>query len=160
VLTSARNRGQLARVAGAVSEAGRRAVAEPADARDTDALAGLAEAAYDEFGRLDVVVNNVGGTVPNTLLDTDVAHLEDAFRFNVGTAHALTRAAVPLMLRDAGDPDRQKSVVAISSVMARTAARGYLAYGTAKATLSHWTRLAATDLSPRIRVNGSRWGRC
>jgi 7-alpha-hydroxysteroid dehydrogenase len=96
----------------------------------------------------------VGGTVPNTFLDTDVAYLEDAFRFNVGTAHALTRAAVPLMLRDAGDPDRQKSVVAISSVMGRTAARGYLAYGTAKAALPHWTRLAATDLSPRIRVNG------
>src|SRR3546814_6125010 len=45
------------------------------------------------------------------------------------------------------------SVVGISSMMGRTAGRGYLAYGTAKAGLSHWTRLAAQDLEPRIRVN-------
>ncbi|WP_278257526.1 SDR family oxidoreductase [Nocardioides convexus] len=39
-------------------------------------------------------------------------------------------------------------------MMGRTAARGYLAYGVAKAALAHWTRLAATDLAPGIRVNG------
>jgi 7-alpha-hydroxysteroid dehydrogenase len=38
--------------------------------------------------------------------------------------------------------------------MGRTADRGFLAYGTAKAALAHWSRLAATDLAPRIRVNG------
>jgi 7-alpha-hydroxysteroid dehydrogenase len=38
-------------------------------------------------------------------------------------------------------------------VMGRVAGRGFAAYGTAKAALAHYTRLAATDLSPRIRVN-------
>ena len=38
--------------------------------------------------------------------------------------------------------------------MGRLAGRGYLAYGTAKAALAHWTRLAARDLDPHIRVNG------
>ena len=37
--------------------------------------------------------------------------------------------------------------------MGRVAGRGYLAYGTAKAALAHYTRLAAQDLSPSIRVN-------
>ena len=32
--------------------------------------------------------------------------------------------------------------------------RGFIAYGTAKAALAHWTKMAAQDLSPRIRVNG------
>ena len=45
------------------------------------------------------------------------------------------------------------AVVGISSMMGRTAGRGFVAYGTAKAGLSHWTRLAAQDLAPRIRVN-------
>ena len=45
------------------------------------------------------------------------------------------------------------SIVNISSVMGRTAGRGYLAYGTVKAALAHYTRLAAKDLAPRIRVN-------
>ena len=37
--------------------------------------------------------------------------------------------------------------------MGRVAGRGYLAYGTAKAALAHYTRLAAEDLAPTIRVN-------
>ena len=44
-------------------------------------------------------------------------------------------------------------MVNISSAMGRTQARGFVAYGTAKAALAHYTRLAATDLAPRIRVN-------
>lgn len=150
VVLSARHEEQLRAVADEVEGAGRRALVIPADLRDLDAAAGLAQAAYDAFGRLDVVVNNVGGTIPNAFLDTDPAYLEEAFHFNVSTAHALTRAAVPLML--AGDAPGG-SVVNISSVMGRVSGRGYLAYGTAKAALAHWTRLAALDLSPRIRVN-------
>jgi 7-alpha-hydroxysteroid dehydrogenase len=45
------------------------------------------------------------------------------------------------------------AIVNISSVMGRVAGRGYAAYGTAKAALAHYTRLAAADLAPRIRVN-------
>jgi 7-alpha-hydroxysteroid dehydrogenase len=76
----------------------------------------------------------------------------------VSTAHALSLAAVPLMLKglDGLDPGEgpQKSIVNISSMMGRASGRGYLAYGTAKAALAHWARLAAADLAPRIRVNG------
>jgi 7-alpha-hydroxysteroid dehydrogenase len=64
------------------------------------------------------------------------------------TAHTLTRAAVPRMLEGGGG-----AVVNISSTMGRVSGRGYLAYGTAKAALSHYTRLAARDLAPRVRVN-------
>ncbi len=152
VLISARTEKQLGRVAEQVEQAGRRALVVPADLSDLDAVAGLAQAAFDEFGRLDTVVNNVGGTFPNAFLDTSNEFLEEAFSFNVTTAHALTRAAVPLMLQS-GDGG-QKSVVTISSMMGRTADRGFLAYGTAKAALAHWTKMAARDLAPRIRVNG------
>jgi 7-alpha-hydroxysteroid dehydrogenase len=154
VAISARHEKQLRAVAEEIAKTGRRAHVVPADLMDLVAAAGLAQEAYDAFGRLDVVVNNVGGTIPNSFMDTDTAYLEEAFHFNVATAHALTRAAVPLMLRErpAGD-EPGGSVVNISSVMGRVSGRGYLAYGTAKAALAHWTRLAALDLSPRIRVN-------
>jgi 7-alpha-hydroxysteroid dehydrogenase len=156
VVISSRTEDQLEAVAGRIRTAGRRALVVPANLAHTEAVAGLAQAAYDEFGRLDLVLNNVGGTIPNAFLDTDVAYLDEAFHFNVSTAHALTRAAVPLMLASLGEPEehRQKSVVSISSMMGRSAGRGYLAYGTAKAALAHWSRLAATDLAPSIRVNG------
>ena len=148
VVISARHSSQLRAVADEVEEVGRRALVVKADLNDLDAVAGLADAAREEFGRLDIVVNNVGGTIPNALMDTDAAYLEEAFHFNVSTAHALTRAAVPLLLEAGGG-----SIVNITSVVGRLAARGYLAYGTAKAALAHYTRLAAHDLSPSIRVN-------
>jgi 7-alpha-hydroxysteroid dehydrogenase len=157
VVLSSRTESQLAEVAAQVEALGRRALVVPADLSDLDQVAALAQRAYDELGRLDVVVNNVGGTIPNAFLDTTPDYLEEAFRFNVSTAHALSRAAVPLMLANAsqdGDgPARAGSIVNISSVMGRVAGRGYLAYGTAKAALSHWTRLAARDLDPHITVN-------
>ena len=151
VLISARTAAQLDEVAARVRDAGRRCVVVPADLSDLEAVAGLAQTAYDELGRLDTVVNNVGGTFPTAFLDTSTDFLEEAFHFNVATAHALSRAAVPLMLRS---PDGEQSIVTISSMMGRTADRGFIAYGTAKAALAHWTRMAAQDLAPRIRVNG------
>ena len=150
VVISARHSSQLAEVAQQVEAAGRRALVVKADLSDLEQIEALAQAAYDEFGRLDIVVNNVGGTIPNAFLDTDPAYLEEAFRWNVSTAHALTRAAVPLMLT--GD-DPGGTIVNISSVMGRVSGRGYLAYGVAKAALTHWTRLSSKDLAPLIRVN-------
>ena len=149
VLISARTEDQLAKVAREIEAAGRRAVIVPADLSDLDAAAGLAEAAAEAFGRLDIVVNNVGGALPRPFLATKPRHLADAFQFNVGIAHRLTQAAVPCLLAGQG----QGAVINISSVMGRVAGRGYLAYGTAKAALAHYTRLAAADLAPRIRVN-------
>ncbi|HVN50522.1 MAG TPA: SDR family oxidoreductase [Acidimicrobiales bacterium] len=148
VVISSRTESQLAEVAARIEAAGRRAEIVPADLSDLDLVAGLADIAHDRFGRVDVVVNNVGGTIPNAFMDTSDRYLEEAFHWNVTTAHALTRAAVPHLLEHGGG-----AVVNISSVMGRVSGRGYLAYGTAKAALSHYTRLAARDLAPRIRVN-------
>ncbi len=148
VLISSRTESQLVEVAKRIEEVGRKALVVPADLSKLDQVADLAQRAFDELGRLDVVVNNVGGTIPNAFLDTSTDYLEDAFRFNVSTAHALTRAAVPVMLENGAG-----AIVNISSTMARVSGRGYLAYGTAKAALSHYTRLAARDLAPKIRVN-------
>lgn len=152
VVIAARTATDLAKVAARVEASGRRARVIATDLSDVDEAAGLATAAHDTFGRLDIVVNNVGGAYPRPFLDTDPKFLEQAFRFNVSTAHALTRAAVPLMPATGG------AVVNISSVMGRVAGRGYLAYGTAKAALSHYTELAAYDLAPRVRVNAIEVG--
>jgi len=161
VVISARSANQLAKVAAQVEAAGRRALVIPADLSDLDAAAGLASAAADAFGRLDIVVNNVGGAMPRPFPATKPRHLEAAFHFNVAVAHALTQAAIPYLLAaagegvpaGAGEGVPASAVINISSAVGRTAGRGYLAYGTAKAALAHYTRLAAADLAPRIRVN-------
>ncbi|MGA2520535.1 MAG: SDR family oxidoreductase [Acidimicrobiales bacterium] len=148
VVITARTESQLGEVAARIEAAGRRAAVVPADLSDLDIMAQLVEVATATFGRLDVVVNNHGGWMPRPLLEVSPGHLERAFRYNVGSAHALIRAAVPVMLDGDGG-----AVVNISSMAGRVAPRGFTAYGTAKAALSHYTRLAAAELAPRIRVN-------
>jgi len=148
VVISARTAKQLDAVAAQVEAAGRRAVPVPANLNDLDSVAALVDRAREAFGRLDLVVNNVGGTMPQAFMDTTATIMEDAFHFNVATAHTLLHEAVPLMLEHGGG-----SAVNISSAMGRLAGRGFVAYGTAKGALAHYTRLSAMDLAPRIRVN-------
>jgi 7-alpha-hydroxysteroid dehydrogenase len=147
VVVSSRTEDQLRKVAADIEATGRRALVVASDLSDPEAAAALAARAMDAFGRLDIVVNNLGGAMPRAFMDTKPHHLENAFQFNVSGTHALTRAAVPHLLEHGG------SVVNISSVMGRITGRGFLAYGTAKAALAHYTRLAALDLAPKIRVN-------
>ncbi|MCV7150817.1 SDR family oxidoreductase [Mycolicibacterium pyrenivorans] len=149
VVIAARTRSQLEEVAAQIGATGRRAHVVVADLARPDDTATLADQAVEAFGKLDIVVNNVGGTMPNALLSTSTKDMRDAFTFNVATAHALTTAAVPLMLEHSGGG----SVINITSTMGRLAGRGFAAYGTAKAALAHYTRLSALDLAPRIRVN-------
>lgn len=149
VVIAARTRSQLEEVAAQVAAVGRRAHVVVADLAHPESTATLAAEAVEAFGKLDIVVNNVGGTMPGPLLDTSTKDLKDAFTFNVGTAHALTVAAVPLMLEHSGGG----SIINITSTMGRLSGRAFAAYGTAKGALAHYTRLSALDLCPRIRVN-------
>ncbi|HBX79388.1 MAG TPA: short chain dehydrogenase [Acidimicrobiaceae bacterium] len=148
LVISARSPEELDQVRLAVEECGRRAVVVPADLSDLDQIPQLVGAAKSEFGRCDIVVNNVGGSFPRPLLETSAAMFEKAFHFNVTTALELSKAAIPLMLEGDGG-----SIVNISSVIGRLTDRGFAAYGTAKAAMSHLTRLMATECAPRIRVN-------
>jgi 7-alpha-hydroxysteroid dehydrogenase len=148
VVLTARTKEQLDEVADRVRGFGRRATVVPCDVSDTGSLTGLVERALSEHGRLDIVVNNAGGNMPAAFLDTTEQTLEGAFHFNVTTAFTLSKLAVPHLLNGDGG-----AIVNISSAMGRLSDRGYVAYGTAKAALSHMTRLMAADLAPRIRVN-------
>jgi 7-alpha-hydroxysteroid dehydrogenase len=150
IVLAARTEEQLRTVAEGVKARGRRAVVVAGDLTDVELMGSLAHTARAELGRLDIVVNNLGGTMPRPLLDTSPRALEEAFHFNVGAGHALVRAAVPLMLEGEGPGG---AIVNVSSVMGHVGARGYLAYGTVKGALEQYTRLAARDLAPRIRVN-------
>ena len=148
VVLAARTKEQLDDVAAQIAERGRRGVVVPCDVSDTANLEELVQRAIDELGRVDVVVNNAGGSMPQPFLDTSERSFEKAFHFNVTTAFTLSKLAVPRMLDGDGG-----SIVNISSAMGRLTDRGFVAYGTAKGALTHMTRLLAADLAPRIRVN-------
>jgi 7-alpha-hydroxysteroid dehydrogenase len=147
VAITARTPDQLEGVADEVRALGRRALVFPADVNELDRLEAFAAATVEELGGIDVVINNAGGSMPRPFLDTTPGFLERSFHFNVTTAFALTKAATPQLLERGG------AVVNISSAIGRLRDRGFVAYGTAKAALTHMTRLLAADLAPKVRVN-------
>jgi 7-alpha-hydroxysteroid dehydrogenase len=148
VAIGARSADQLADVAAQVEALGRRAVVVAGDLGTRAGMAELVDAAVAGLGRVDIVVNNAGGTMPQSFMDTTERAFDEALRWNVTTAFNLTQLAVPHMLAAGGG-----SVINIASVAGSFSSRGFAAYGTAKGALLKLTRHLATDLSPRIRVN-------
>jgi 7-alpha-hydroxysteroid dehydrogenase len=148
IVLTARTKDQLDEVAADVRAVGREALVIPADVNDNDVLQDIVARTVAELGRIDVVVNNAGGTMPRPFLDTSPGFFERSFHFNVTTAFVLSKAATPHLLATG-----EGAIVNISSAIGRLRDRGFVAYGTAKAALSHMTRLTAADLAPKVRVN-------
>jgi 7-alpha-hydroxysteroid dehydrogenase len=148
VVCAARTAEQIDAVAAGVRGFGRRALAVPCDVNDRAQLDALVARALEEFGRIDVLVNNAGGYPPRPALQTSERGFEEAFRFNVTSAFVLSRLVVRHMLDADGG-----TVLNISSAAGRLVQPGFVAYGTAKAALSFMTRLLAAEFAPRVRVN-------
>jgi 7-alpha-hydroxysteroid dehydrogenase len=147
VALAARSQDQLEAVAEEIRKLGRKALVVPCNAAKTENLAAFAQQAMDTFGRIDIVINNVGGSMPKPFLETSEQDFSGAFHFNVTTAFALSKAAVPFM------QERGGAIVNISSSIGQMTGKGFAAYGTAKAAMTHFTKLLAEDLAPKIRVN-------
>jgi 7-alpha-hydroxysteroid dehydrogenase len=144
----ARTESQLDEVASGIESLGRRAIVFVEDVNDLNVLARVVDGTIREFGRLDVLVNNAGGSASPAFLDTRAEHLEAAFHFNVTVTFELSRLSVPHMLRGG-----YGSIVNIGSNAGTKLLRGSLVHGTTKAAINHMTRLMAADLAPRVRVN-------
>ncbi|MEM9694379.1 MAG: glucose 1-dehydrogenase [Myxococcota bacterium] len=148
VVVAARRATTLDEVVSALDERGATGLAVPTDVNEGEQLDALVARTKETFGRIDVVVNNAGGTPPLIALQTTDEQFDAAFHFNVTTAFGLSRRALPTMLEGDGG-----SVVNISSAMSHLVDSGFASYGTAKAALNHMTRLMACEFAPKVRFN-------
>jgi 7-alpha-hydroxysteroid dehydrogenase len=148
VVVSARTAADVEQVAASVRERGRRGVAVPGDVNDFGFLAELVDRTVGELGRLDIVVNNAGGSVSRPFMDTTADDLAKSFHFNVLAPFELSRLAVPHLLAQGGG-----SIINIGSVAGQKATRGSLTHSLTKSALGQLTKLMAAELAPRVRVN-------
>jgi 7-alpha-hydroxysteroid dehydrogenase len=148
VVCAARSETEIEAVAAEARRFGGRALAVATDVTDPAQLENVTRRTMEEFGRIDLLVNNAGGFPPMPFLDTDLPSWEWCFKFNLNSAFVLTRACVPHML--AGDGG---AILNISSAAGRIIRKSFVAYGTAKAALSFMTKQLAAELAPRVRVN-------
>ncbi len=148
VLVTARRAGDVDEVAEQVRARGRRAVAMPGDIHDFSEE--LAQAAVDQLGRLDIWVNNVGGSEEKKiqpLVETSDEVFRNQLELNLTAAFQGAKAAANRM-------GPGSSIINISSGAGMTAAPNTGPYGAAKAGMLNLTLTLAQELAPKgIRVN-------
>ena len=149
VVVAARTAADLDAVVAEVEARGRRGLAVRTDVMDAGSRTALVEAAVAHFGRLDVLVNNAGGSGPRAGMATSERFLETALKFNATVPFLLSTLAAQAMVDTAGGG----SVVNISSRSADMTMTAMAAYGAGKAALNRITQDLAAEWAPRVRVN-------
>lgn len=158
VVLAARTRERLDEVAAEVTALGRRALSVPTDITDDESAAALVATAVEEFGAVDVLINNAF-SVPSMkpLARTDFQQIRDSVELTVLGALRLTQLFTPTLTATEG------AVVNINSMVLRHSQERYGSYKLAKSALLAMSQSLATELGPQgIRVNsvapGYIWG--
>lgn len=119
------------------------------DVRDPQAVTGLFDQVAAMHGRLDVLVNNAGGTPPMEAATVSPRLTEKIVQLNLLGALYCAQAANRLMQSQ----DSGGSIINIASVSGERPSPGTAAYGAAKAGLLHATASLAMEWGPKVRVN-------
>ena len=140
-------------VAGRVQALGRRAIGITADVRDRSQVDAMVEQTLAEFGRIDVLVNVVGGSWGETfkagpLMELTEHDLLEAYRVNVVTMFQCSVAVVPAMKSQG-----KGAIINIASIAGRSPSPDSPAYGAAKAGVINMTLSMAAAFGPEVRVN-------
>ncbi len=102
----------------------------------------------DFFGGVDILVNNVGGSSPKTLIETEDEDWTQIFEFNLFHAVRMSRLVVPEMKKRGGG-----SILNIASIYGRES-RGGMTYNASKSALIAFTKsLAKETAKVGVRVN-------
>jgi cyclopentanol dehydrogenase len=131
-----------------VVAAGGEVVSVAGDAVDAATVDALASRVVDRFGRIDVLLNNVGIVILKSLADTTPADFDRLMHINCLSQLLAIQRAVPEMRRTGGG-----SIINVASVGALVALPNVSAYCASKSAVLGLTRSAAYEFAPDIRCN-------
>ena len=119
---------------------GRRCIAVPTDVKEEAACIALVQRTIDELGRIDILINNAGGTRMGPLEDIPTRGWDSIFDLNVKSAYVCTREAGRHMIAQ-----KSGAIVSISSSAGITGVNGGAHYSAAKSALQMFTRVTAAE---------------
>jgi len=147
VVLAARRTNEIEEVAKSIREDGGNAVAITTDVTDDASVEALAQGAIDAFGRLDIWVNNAGGSpIQSPLVELPREEWDATLRLNLTAVWSCTVIANRFL----GDGGR---ILNISSKAGQDPVAGSGHYSAAKAGVNSLTVSFARELGPRVRVN-------
>lgn len=121
------NAALAARTAEMICEEGGEAVSFAADIASQDQCRALVEAALDQFGRVDMLDNNVGVAPAGSVVDGEYDEWRRAMAINLDGFYLTSKYAIPAMMRTGGG-----AIVNIASIAGLRPAGGRVAYAASK----------------------------
>ena len=144
----ARGRQALEEAAAALRQRGAEVLAVVADVTQPDQVEHVVQAALERYGRIDVLVNNVGGSTGAGIAETSDIDWQQGLELNLLSSVRMSRAVVPVMRRQGSG-----AIIMISSIYGRESG-GRMVYNAAKAAQISLTKAMARELGGQgIRVN-------
>lgn len=132
-----------------IEEKKRKALAVTADMRDSGQITNVIEQTMKAFGKIDILVNNVGGTIPATTLEMSEGLWDAIVRANLKSAFLCSQAVGQIMVFE-----HKGVIINIASMVGLVSNPYNAAYGAAKAGMINLTRTMAIDLAKfNVRVN-------
>lgn len=127
----------------------------PCDVRNPESVQALIDTLVGRFGRLDVLVNNAGGSPYALAADSSPRLFDKVLGLNLAGPLLVAQAANAVMQQQDGG-----AIVNVSSISALRPSPGTAAYGAAKAGVDSLTRSLAVEWAPKVRVNSINVGLC
>ena len=119
------------------------------DASDFDSAINLAETVLNDFGSIDVLVNNAGITKDNLLMRMSESDFNDVMKINMNSVFNNTKAVLRQMLKQ-----KSGSIINLSSVVGVKGNAGQSNYSSSKSAINGFTKSIALELGSRnIRCN-------
>jgi NAD(P)-dependent dehydrogenase (short-subunit alcohol dehydrogenase family) len=149
VVLASRKTENLERVRDEIVKDGGKAVATQCDVRKPDDVQRVVDTTVEQFGRIDVLVNNHGASFRCSILDMTPNGWNTVVAINLNGTFLFSRAA-GIVMRDQGGG----CIINISSTAGLHGSPAMAHYGAAKAGVINFTRSLADELAPHnIRVN-------
>jgi len=138
-------------VVGKIREMGQHAIAVQADVAIAEHVNRIVEKALEEFGRIDILVNNSGWVKATPFLEMSVEEWDRGIAINLRGVFLCGQAVARVMVQNG----IRGKIINVGSVLGFTPLPGRAHYGPAKAGVNNLTRIMAHELAPYgIIVNG------
>ena len=149
VVVGSRTLANLEKVAEEVRTLGKRSLAVPVDITKKPDIDNLVQKVMDEFGAIDILVNDAGKFLEGRLIDTPEEHWDEIMNVDLKGHYLCSQAVARIMIEQ-----KSGKVINIASDLGIRVAKDCVAYCIAKAGVLMLTKVLARELaSYNIRVN-------